>query len=498
MTWTISRRVFAGFSLMLALLLVLAVVAIVALRNTVSAYEAVQEEEQGMLVPAFEAKAAAQEATIEFQRFLLSSDTTFARRREAAVASSRQLLEQLRQHADDPDEAENRAAWTQALTLLAEWDQAAIAAMNANAEGSTEEASRVYNQRALPKRLELNEAINAGLAATEVKTQASISAAAAATQRMEWLLIIASGLGLLIGLFSAVLLNRAVSGPLREATSVLASSAAEILAASTQQASSASETSAAVVQTSTTVDEVTQTSEQAAERARAVADSARVAADIGRAGRIAVEESASAMAGVKDEVELITDNILVLADQAQSIGEITTTVDDLADQTNLLALNAAVEAARAGEHGRGFAVVAAEIRTLADQSKQATVQVRKILGEIQRATSGAVMTSERGTQHVTSAVEQVNEAGETIRKLAEAVSEAADSAAQIVASAGQQEVGMTQIRQAMGSIQEATQQNLASTRQAEAAAQDLNHLGNRLLELVRGGAANGSNVKRLT
>ncbi|MBI4500596.1 MAG: methyl-accepting chemotaxis protein, partial [Gemmatimonadetes bacterium] len=55
-----------------------------------------------------------------------------------------------------------------------------------------------------------------------------------------------------------------------------------------------------------------------------------------------------------------------------------------------------------------------------------------------------------------------------------------------VASAGQQAAGMGQIRQAMANIQEATQQNLASTRQAERAAQDLNVLGGKLLELVAG------------
>jgi methyl-accepting chemotaxis protein len=56
--------------------------------------------------------------------------------------------------------------------------------------------------------------------------------------------------------------------------------------------------------------------------------------------------------------------------------------------------------------------------------------------------------------------------------------------AQIVASAGQQAAGMSQIRQAMANIHQATQQTLASTRQAEHAAQDLNELGGRLLELV--------------
>ncbi|MBW3653407.1 MAG: hypothetical protein KY433_07405, partial [Actinobacteria bacterium] len=113
-----------------------------------------------------------------------------------------------------------------------------------------------------------------------------------------------------------------------------------------------------------------------------------------------------------------------LAEQAQAIGEITATVGDIAEQTNMLALNAAVEAARAGEQGRGFAIVAGEIRSLAEQSKKATVSVRQILGDIQRATSAAVMTTEQGTRHAATGTQQIEAAGETIRALAEAVSDA--------------------------------------------------------------------------
>jgi methyl-accepting chemotaxis protein len=190
------------------------------------------------------------------------------------------------------------------------------------------------------------------------------------------------------------------------------------------------------------------------------------------------------MRAVGEHVESIASSIVALAEQAQAIGEITTTVSEIAEQTNMLSLNAAVEAARAGDQGRGFAVVAGEIRALAEQSKKATVQVRQLLGDIQRATNAAVVATEHGTRQVEAGNRQVSEAGETIRLLVEAVGQASNAATQIVASAGQQAAGMAQIREAMANIHEATHQNLASTRQAENAAQDLNAMGQRLLELV--------------
>ena len=72
----------------------------------------------------------------------------------------------------------------------------------------------------------------------------------------------------------------------------------------------------------------------------------------------------------------------ILSEQSLSIEEIIAAVKDLAEQSKLLAVNASIEAARAGEQGKGFAVVAQEIKTLADQSRQATDQVRTILEDI--------------------------------------------------------------------------------------------------------------------
>jgi methyl-accepting chemotaxis protein len=283
-----------------------------------------------------------------------------------------------------------------------------------------------------------------------------------------------------------VLIGRSIVGPVNRTVDQLTSVSAEILAGTTQQAAGMREHSSAVTETVTTVDEVLQTSEQAAQRAQAVADSAQRAAQVGHAGRKSVEDSVSAMGTVRDQTGSIAESILTLAEQAQAIGEIIATVNDIAEQTNVLSLNAAIEASRAGEHGKGFNVVAGEVKALADQSKKATAQVRQILGEIQKATNAAVMVTEQGSKSVNDAIKTVNEAGTTIRTLADIIAEAVQSAAQISASSTQQATGMRQIHQAMQNINQVSVQNLAATNQSEQAARHLTTVGAALKKLVAG------------
>ncbi|MCY1040361.1 methyl-accepting chemotaxis protein [Corallococcus sp. bb12-1] len=264
----------------------------------------------------------------------------------------------------------------------------------------------------------------------------------------------------------------------------LAGASSEILASTTEQVAGAQEQGSAVTETVSTIEEITKTSEEAAGRARAVSESARHSEEVGRSGRRAVEEAVSAMGAVRDQVESIASRILALAEQAQAIGDIITTVNDISEQTHMLALNASIEASRAGEHGRGFAVVASEVKALADQSKKATAQVRQILGQIQKATHGAVMTTEEGTKSVSSATRVVTEAGTTIQQLADLLTQASLTAAQIAASANQQATGIGQIRQAMHDVNQATQQGLISSRQTERAMQDINSMGQKLKGLL--------------
>jgi methyl-accepting chemotaxis protein len=265
---------------------------------------------------------------------------------------------------------------------------------------------------------------------------------------------------------------------------VLASSTSDILAATTQVVSGSTLTATAVSQTISTVEEVKQTAQVSTAKARDVSESAQQTAQIAQHGKKSVEESIAAMQRIREQVESIGESIVRLAEQSQAIGEIIATVNDLADQSNLLAVNAAIEAAKAGDQGKGFAVVAQEVKSLAEQSKQATAQVRGILGDIQKATGGAVMATEQGSKAVASGVRLSEEVGESIRVLADSIEAAARAATQIAVSAQQQLIGMDQVAQAMQNIQQASAQNVASTKQTESAAQNLRDLGQTLKQLV--------------
>ena len=278
---------------------------------------------------------------------------------------------------------------------------------------------------------------------------------------------------------------REMLGSLNDAAGNLSAAAAEILSATTQQASGASEQSAAITQTTTTVDEVKTIAEQSATRAQEVATASQRTVEVSRGGQQSVQETIEGMSRIKERVEGIAENILALSEQTQQIGEIIATVNEIAAQSNMLALNASIEAARAGEYGKGFAVVAMEVRTLAEQSRQATAQVKTILSEIQKATNATVMATEEGTKGVDEGVQLAAQAQQAINQMYQVISESAQAATQVLAGSRQQVAGVEQVAMAMQNINQATVQSLASIRQAERAAQDLNALAGTLMQTVK-------------
>ena len=292
--------------------------------------------------------------------------------------------------------------------------------------------------------------------------------------------------GLLLAFGAMIEGLRELMREINEGVSVLSTSSSEIMATTSQVASSAAETASAVSETTATVEEVKQTAQLSSQKARNVSDSAQKASQISQSGRKSVEDAMQGMHRIQEQMESIAESIVLLSEQSQAIGEIIATVNDLAEQSNLLAVNAAIEANKAGEQGKGFTVVAQEVKSLAEQSKQATAQVRTILGDIQRATSVAVLATEQGNKAVQAGVKQTTETGEAIRLLADSIVDAAQAATQIAASSQQQMVGMDQVALAMENIKQASVQNVAGTKQAEIAAKSLHSLGQKLTDMVGG------------
>jgi methyl-accepting chemotaxis protein len=481
---SIIRKIVFGFGVVLALAMV---VGAVGLSGLLAARASNNEMSAQVLtddVLARDAKEHFIRADQSFLRALIEPSNS--RWQTARDAELREVLSRITTLRDSVDDEDSKKAWSTTESNVHAWDDASKRSLVLAVAGKRDEALAVRNADVHPL-TEKIEADMSALVSVEIKqTRALIDASQSHIGRALTYLAVAALGTLLAGIIFSWFVTRSVTRPLRESTSVLATSSAEILAATSEQASGANESMAAVAQTAATVDQVAQTTEQAAQRARSVAEGAQRASEISRNGRAAVDNSIEVMGRVVDQVESMRAGIRALGDQAELIRGITSTVDDIAERSNLLALNAAIEAARAGEEGRGFAVVAGEIRSLAEQSKRATVEVRNIVGDIQRAAASAATVAEEGSRQASESQRAVIQAGETIRQLGETMGEASQAAAQIAASAGQQATGMAQIRQAMRNIREVTQQNLVATQQTERAARDLTLIGGTLLELVGG------------
>jgi methyl-accepting chemotaxis protein len=275
-----------------------------------------------------------------------------------------------------------------------------------------------------------------------------------------------------------------VASQTRLATENLNSASAEILASTQQQAASTGEQAAAIQQTTTTMEEVTQSGAQISDRAKQVAASAEAASAVSHTGLQAVENTSRTMEAIREQAEAVAENVVSLSERTQAIGEIITTVNDIAEQSHLLALNAAIEAAAAGEHGRSFSVIAGEVKNLADQSREATIQVRTILGDIQKGINSSVMLTEEAVKRVESGKQQADVADRTIREMTESIQVSVQAFQQIVAGSNQQQIGFTQVVQAVRDIGQASQQSAASTRNLEKAAVNMTALAQQLQKAV--------------
>ncbi len=293
--------------------------------------------------------------------------------------------------------------------------------------------------------------------------------------------------GLVLGVLAAIFLGRMIGRQVKGVTVNLHDSIAELLAVASQVASATAQTAAATNETTATVEEVKQTAMLAQEKAQEASELSQNVVDSSKFGETSSKRNFDTFEQIHSDMGTVADAIDRLNEQAQSVGDIIATVNDLAEQSNLLSVNASIEAAKAGDYGKGFTVVAQEVKSLANQSKQAVAQVRGVLSEIQKAAGVAVHATEQARQAVEIGRGEAGQAIDGTRAEVGVASSAAEATMQIAATSRQQLAGTEQISSAIMSINEAGSQSVAGARQVEKEARRLQELARGLRGLVDSG-----------
>lgn len=143
----------------------------------------------------------------------------------------------------------------------------------------------------------------------------------------------------------------------------------------------------------TAIDVITQDNEE-------MLNSSEDVARLVKEGSALMGETTNQMTNISQTIGDSMVTINKMSKHTESIRGVTSMIAAIAEQTNLLALNAAIEAARAGEHGKGFAVVAEEVRNLAEQSKQSTQEIGRMIDTIIHDVETVVTSTDEGRKRV--------------------------------------------------------------------------------------------------
>ncbi len=487
-TWTFSRKLVAGFALMLVAALAVALVSVLALREVVSRKDHVIDIAARRLVDTERLHALSFKKANEARAFLMTRDPKYLEVFRATRAELRSKIETLRrevetddgrrlvQVVDDAEEVHHRSV--ERVIAVAQGGKARI-----------EEMGFLVERDVQPLRERLDAAVDALIARErqllDERRQQSTDFAASAIRAVLLLSLVAAVLAAGLALFLMRTLSRQISGAVRH----VESSSSELKAVAGQQATGAKEQSTAMTEITTTITELLATSRQISESAQRVSAIASDTAAAARTGDEAVERSQEAVGGIRRQVELVVTHMLDLGKKSQQIGGVVEIINELAEQTNILAINATIEAAGAGEHGRRFAVVAEEIRKLADRVAGSTKDIRTLVEEVRAAVNTTVMATESGSKAVETGARQFAELAASFSQIARLVGTTTDAAREIELSTKQQSTAVEQVNVAIANVAQATREAEASSGQALQTASQLASMSQDLARLVQARAA---------
>ncbi|GAB6926060.1 hypothetical protein JCM10914A_00430 [Paenibacillus sp. JCM 10914] len=297
------------------------------------------------------------------------------------------------------------------------------------------------------------------------------------------------------------------AGKVSSTASLLHSSTEEIRQASHQTSSIMEELAAGVEnqlqdteQTTATVTDMAEGMKHIALAAQDVSGLAARANGLAGDGEQAIIHTLQQMEGIRSSVDQSAHTVRALGEKASNIGAMGQIIIEIAEQTSLLALNASIEAARAGEHGRGFAVVAAEVRKLADQASNSSVEIRQFVEDLQQDIYRLADVMEKGTREVTEGMNVAQGAERAFKDIEQSVGELNGQIQGVTVATEQMNYGAEELVHAIRRIQEitetsaggtqsvsaATEEQLASMEEITSSVEELNVMSGKLRELMSG------------
>ena len=207
-------------------------------------------------------------------------------------------------------------------------------------------------------------------------------------------------------------------------------------------------------QVATAIEQMSTTTQEIAESTNVASHVADVVRNKVQEGQGIAQSTHKIIEHLAVEVEEASEVIAGLMAETNNIGQVTDTIQGIADQTNLLALNAAIEAARAGESGRGFAVVADEVRSLAQRTRESTIDIQELVQRLQEQASMAVHSMERGKSSTLQCLEKGVETAKAFDAASDAVSQISDLNTQIATASEEQAAVSQEVNNALLKIKQ--------------------------------------------
>jgi methyl-accepting chemotaxis protein len=279
----------------------------------------------------------------------------------------------------------------------------------------------------------------------------------------------------------------AMNSGLRNILSEMMSSATNVASASTQLSASVERLSEGAVsqaematQVATASTQMSQATEDIAKNSNRMSESAGETVKIAKGGQIIVHKAIGEVNLIAETVETASEFVKVLGEQSDKIGDIVTTINEIADQTNLLALNAAIEAARAGEHGRGFAVVADEVKKLAERTSASTTEIVSMISTIREGVGRTVESMDKAKLNVKSGVELSSQAQTALEDIIASVDTLYGGIQQIATAIDEMSATTEQITMDMNRISDVSKETLTSSEEISGAATGLSTLATSL------------------